>query len=407
MMRSPRGFGVVDGRGAGLGARRVLDDILTDSVSVAGPQRRLQALIAEGRVTADPLQAEVAARLEALHRSLGGWEPRRPQKSNWLGMFKRDRRAPVEPRGLYIHGKVGRGKSMMMDLFFAGAPVKHKRRVHFHAFMAEIHRRLHVFRQETKGTQSDPLPLVAEEVAKTSWLLCFDEFVVNDIADAMILGRLFQALLAQGVVIVATSNFAPNDLYKDGLQRDRFEPFIRMIEARLDVVSLDGPTDYRLARLAGRPVYYAPLDQKAQREMDATWADLTDGLAVAPVDLNVNGRKLHVAQAAKGVARFSFEDLCKAALGPSDYLAVAAAFQTVLLDGVPLLGPTNHNEARRFITLIDNLYESRTRFICSAEAPAERLYPEGRGSFEFQRTVSRLMEMQAADYLDPRPAQAA
>lgn len=381
-----------------------MDELLTDSVSVAGPRRRLEALIAEGRVKPDPLQAAVADRLDALHRALGGWAPKRPQKANWLGLFQRNRAAPPEPRGLYIHGKVGRGKSMVMDLFFSGAPVQRKRRVHFHAFMAEIHRRLHVFRQETKGTQSDPLPLVAAEVAQTSWLLCFDEFVVNDIADAMILGRLFEALMAQGVVIVATSNFAPPDLYKDGLQRDRFEPFIKMIEAKLDVVSLDGPTDYRLARLAGRPVYYAPLDARAQREMDATWADLTDGLAIAPIDLDVNGRKLHVAQAAKGVARFGFEDLCKANLGPSDYLAVAAAFQTVLLDGVPLLGPSNHNEARRFITLIDNLYEARTRFICSAEAPADKLYPEGRGSFEFQRTVSRLMEMQAADYREPRAA---
>lgn len=384
-----------------------MDEILTDSVSVAGPRRRLQALIAEGRVKPDPMQAEVAERLDGLHKSLGGWSPKRAQKASWLGLFKREPQATAEPQGLYIHGKVGRGKSMVMDLFFSGAPVKRKRRVHFHAFMAEIHRRLHVFRQQTKGTQSDPLPLVAAEVAETSWLLCFDEFIVNDIADAMILGRLFEALLARGVVIVATSNFAPSDLYKDGLQRDRFEPFIKMIEAKLDVVSLDGPTDYRLARLAGRPVYYAPMDAKAQREMDATWADLTDGLTVASVDLEVNGRKLHVAQAAKGVARFGFDELCKAALGPSDYLAVAAAFQTVMLDGVPLLGPANHNEARRFITLIDNLYESRTHFICSAEAPADKLYPEGRGAFEFQRTISRLMEMQAADYREPRPSAAA
>ena len=384
-----------------------MDEILTDSVSVAGPLRRLHALIAEGRVKPDPLQAEVAERLDALHKALGGWSPKRPQKNHWLGLFKRERPALEEPRGLYIHGKVGRGKSMVMDLFFSGAPVKRKRRVHFHAFMAEIHRRLHVFRQETKGTQSDPLPLVAAEVAETSWLLCFDEFVVNDIADAMILGRLFEALLAQGVVIVATSNFAPTELYKDGLQRDRFEPFIGMIEAKLDVVSLDGPTDYRMARLVGRPVYYTPMDARAQQAMDAAWEDLTDGLKVGAIDLDVNGRKLHVAQAAKGVARFGFEDLCRANLGPSDYLAIADAFHTVLLDGVPLLGVSNHNEARRFITLIDNLYERRTRFICSAEATADRLYPEGRGSFEFQRTVSRLMEMQAADYRDRQPAEAA
>jgi cell division protein ZapE len=384
-----------------------LDEAITDSVSVAGPRRRLEVLIAEGRVKPDPMQADVATRLDALHRALGGWAPKRPHKSTWLGLFKRDKTALAEPHGLYIHGSVGRGKSMVMDLFFSGAPVKHKRRVHFHAFMAEMHHRLHAFRQATKGTQADPLPLVAAEVAKTSWLLCFDEFVVNDIADAMILGRLFEALLAEGVVIVATSNFAPPDLYKDGLQRDRFEPFIRMIEAKLDVVSLDGPTDYRMARLVGRPVYHTPLDARAQQAMDATWEDLTDGVKVAAIDLDVNGRKLHVAQAAKGVARFGFEDLCRANLGPSDYLAIADAFHTVLLDGVPLLGVSNHNEARRFITLIDNLYERRTRFICSAEASADRLYPEGRGAFEFQRTVSRLMEMQAADYRDRQPAEAA
>jgi cell division protein ZapE len=361
--------------------------------------------VAGGELKPDPAQAGIAARLDQLHRALGGYRPM-SETQGWRSLLKRTPKVEP-PRGLYIHGGVGRGKSMLMDLFFAGAPVEKKRRVHFHAFMAEIHRRLHTLRQATKGSQTDPLPLVAGEVAAETWLLCFDEFVVYDIADAMILGRLFPTLFAKGVVVVATSNFAPRDLYKDGLQRDRFEPFIKMIGETLEVLPLDGPTDYRLARLAGRPVYHWPLDRRAHEALARDWADLTDGAEGVAEEIRVMGRKVPVPRAAHGVARFDFEDLCARPLGASDYLAIAARYHTVILDGVPTLSAANHNEARRFITLIDALYEAKTKMILAAAAPAERLYPEGRGAFEFTRTVSRLMEMQSADYWALEPAVAA
>ncbi|HUA56301.1 MAG TPA: cell division protein ZapE [Candidatus Sulfotelmatobacter sp.] len=372
-----------------------LDDF--DSVSVAGPLSRYHALVHQGRIHGDHAQALVAERLDELHGRLGGYHPSTHQPS-WRSFLKRERRREV-PRGLYIHGSVGRGKSMLMDLFFAGAPVERKRRVHFHAFMAEVHQRLHVHRQVTKGQQADPLVHVAREIADQTWLLCFDEFVVNNIADAMILGRLFQTLIEAGVVIVSTSNFAPDELYKDGLQRDRFEPFIALIKREVDVIGLDGTVDYRLARLAGRPVFHAPLGPAAEAALAQAWADLTDDAECALETVEVLGRSVEVPCAAKGVARFTFELLCARPLGASDYLALASRYHTVILDKVPVLGPARHNEARRFITLIDALYESKTKLVMAAEATAEQLYPDGTGAFEFKRTVSRLMEMQSADYL--------
>jgi cell division protein ZapE len=369
----------------------------SDSVSVAGPLRRYRALVAQGRVRPDPAQAQVAERLDALHIKLGGYQPN-TQPPSWRSLLKRDRRHEP-PRGLYIHGSVGRGKSMLMDLFFAGAPVARKRRVHFHAFMAEVHQRLHAQRQATKGQQADPLAHVAAEIGDQAWLLCFDEFVVNNIADAMILGRLFQTLIELGVVIVATSNFAPDELYKNGLQRDRFEPFIALIKREVDVISLDGTVDYRMARLAGRPVYHAPLGPATDAAVAQAWADLTDDAECAAEALAVLGRMVQVPCAAKGVARFSFDELCARPLGASDYLALAARYHTLIIEQVPELGTALHNEARRFITLIDTLYESKTKLILGAAAAPERLYPDGTGAFEFRRTVSRLMEMQSADYL--------
>ena len=382
-----------------------LDDL--DSVSVAGPLSRYHALVRQGRVHADPAQTAVAEKLDALHGRLGGYRPSTHPPS-WRSLLKRDRR-PDPPRGLYIHGGVGRGKSMLMDLFFAGAPVERKRRVHFHAFMAEVHQRLHVHRQATKGQQAHPLVHVAREIADETWLLCFDEFVVNNIADAMILGRLFQTLIEAGVVIVSTSNFAPDDLYKDGLQRDRFEPFIALIKREVDVVGLDGTVDYRLARLAGRPVYHAPLGPEAAAALERAWADLTDDAECKLETVEVLGRTVEVPCAAKGVARFTFEALCARPLGASDYLALAARYHTMILDQVPTLGPARHNEARRFITLIDTLYESKTKLVMAAAATPDELYPDpgGTGAFEFQRTVSRLMEMQSADYLAVPARQAA
>jgi cell division protein ZapE len=379
------------------------DDL--DSVSVAGPLSRYHALVHRGGIRLDRAQAAVAERLDQLHSQLGGYQPS-TQPPSWRSLLKRERRREP-PRGVYIHGSVGRGKSMLMDLFFAGAPVARKRRVHFHAFMAEVHQRLHVQRQETKGQQSDPLVHVAREIAEQTWLLCFDEFVVNNIADAMILGRLFQTLIELGVVVVSTSNFAPDELYKDGLQRDRFEPFIDLIKRELDVINLDGTVDYRLARLAGRPVYYAPLGPTAEQALAQAWSDLTDDAECAADAIVVLGRTLEVPCAAKGVARFSFEALCARPLGASDYLALAARYHTLILDQVPTLGPALHNEARRFITLIDALYESKTKLVMAAAAAADQLYPDGTGAFEFRRTVSRLMEMQSADYLAVPTRQAA
>lgn len=370
-----------------------------DSVSVAGPLARYRAAVADGRVTFDPLQQAVVERLESLHFALAGYRPLTEPPSRWTSWFMKEKRVPM-PRGLYLHGRFGRGKSMLMDLFFAGAPIQPRRRVHFHAFMAEIHDRLHVFRQKTKGTVADPLPQVAAEVAERAWLLCFDEFVVNDIADAMILGRLFQALMDAGVVVVATSNFAPDDLYLDGLQRERFLPFIKVLRDQLDVLTLDGPTDYRRARLAGRQVYFHPDTHDSRAAMNDLWHELIGDQTPQPAELLVRGRRLHIPQAVEGYARFRFVDLCDRPLGASDYLAIAAKYPTILVDGVPELGPQNHNEARRFITMIDAFYEAKTKLVLTAAAPPDTLYPHGKGAFEFQRTASRLMEMQAADYLD-------
>ncbi len=368
-----------------------------DSLSTASPLVRYRAAVKAGRVKEDPLQIGILTRLEVLQAELAGYVPVGAEPPRWLGWLKRDRRS-VRPQGVYLHGSVGRGKSMVMDLFFASAPVPKKRRVHFHAFMAEIHNRLHTLRQEHKNGLADPLAAVAGEVAAQTWLLCFDEFVVNDIADAMILGRLFQALFDRGLVMVATSNFPPSLLYKDGLHRDRFEPFIALLEQTVDVLSLDGPRDYRRLRRAGEPVYFAPLGLETSKALDAAFLDLTDEKRGQPESVTVNGRHVSVPQAARGVARFSFNDLCVKPLGASDYLAIAQRYHTVLLDHVPLLSPENHNEARRFITLIDALYEAKTKLLMGAAAFPDQLYPEGRGAFEFQRTASRLIEMQSEEY---------
>ena len=371
-----------------------------------GPRKAYRTAIASGALKADAAQAAAADRLQGLSERLRGYRGAR------RGLFGGG--ASV-PKGLYIWGDVGRGKSMLMDLFFASAPVRAKRRVHFHAFMLEIHEAINAWRKlDAKGklreakalglkargaALDDPMPPVGAKVARGATLLCFDEFHVTDVADAMILGRLFEALFSEGVVIVATSNRAPGDLYKNGINRQLFLPFIALIEQRLDVFALDGPIDYRLERLKGVEVYHTPLDANADAAMDTAWQRLTDTPKGHSETLTVQGRTLKVPQAAAGVARFFFEDLCARPLGAADYLTLAETYHTLLIDRIPKMGPERRNEAARFVTLIDALYEMKTKLICSADAPPTELYTGGDGSFEFHRTASRLIEMQSADYM--------
>jgi len=365
------------------------------------PLERYQALLDAGTIVQDPVQRCVAERLDALARTLErqpapATEPARGLLGRLIGRMP----APADPalKGLYIHGGVGRGKSMLMDLFFAEVRIEAKRRVHFHAFMLDVQARLHALRQASgKG---DPLAQVARDLAAATRLLCFDEFHVVDIADAMILGRLFEALFAEGVVVVATSNWPPDRLYEDGLNRARFLPFIDLLKERLEIVALDGPVDYRLERLRDLPAYHYPLGPEATAALDCIFEALADGVEPAPAELEVGLRRLGVPMAAGGVARFAFADLCAQPLGAADYLAIARRFHSVVLDGVPLLTPDRRNEARRFMTLIDALYECRVMLFLSAAAPAAGLYPQGDGAFEFQRTASRLMEMQSRDWLE-------
>ena len=348
------------------------------------------ARVAEGRLRADPAQLALLPALERLRAWLEA-HPERP-KHGLRGLFARP---AVPPAGLYLWGGVGRGKSMMMDLFFGAVEIAAKRRVHFHAFMQEVQHGLHAARQTGAD---DPLAPVAEAVAAAVRLLCFDEMQITDITDAMIVGRLFETLLADGVVIVTTSNRPPQDLYKDGLNRGAFLPFIALLRDKMDVVELTGPSDYRQHRLAGAQVYFTPAGHEAKAAIGAIWADLTGGAAAAPLRLPVNGRVVEVPGFANGVGRASFWELCGRPLGPADFLAIAAAVRVLILEDVPQLSASNYNEAKRFVTLIDALYEGRVRLICSAADLPERLYIEGAGSFEFARTASRLREMQAADW---------
>lgn len=352
-----------------------------------------------GVLKADPSQQLAAEKLQSLWRALSGYRPVMGHVG-WRTRFGLARRVDPTPEGLYIYGDVGRGKSMLMDLFFETSTVERRRRVHFHAFMLEVHQRLHALRQDGGARHNDELlPALARSIADEAWLLCFDEFHVVDVADAMILGRLFTALFELGVVVVATSNWPPDQLYKDGLNRGLFLPFIALLKERLDVLHLAGPTDFRLAKLKGADVYHWPLGRVASAALTRAFESLTGGSRAEQVTLTVQGRPVFVPRAASGVAWFQFEDLCAKPLGAADYLTIATHFHTVLVDGVPMLTPERRNEAKRFMTLVDALYEHKVNLVVAAEATAERLYPEGSHAFEFQRTVSRLMEMQAEDYL--------
>jgi cell division protein ZapE len=342
-------------------------------------------MVAAGEITADPAQHAVLPVLEDIRAYFAA----EPEKKRLLGaLFAK---APDAPRGAYIWGGVGRGKSFLMDLFFDHVPTEARRRVHFHAFMQEVHGGMHAARQ--RGVD-DALKPVADAVAAEVRLLCFDEMQISDITDAMIVGRLFEALFAAGVVVVATSNRVPDDLYKDGLNRALFLPFIAQIKDRMVVHHLESPTDYRQHRLAEAEVFFTPANAAARTAIDRLWNDLTGGIW-APLTLKVQGREVILPGFQNGVARVPFWELCGRALGPADYLAVAGAVRVLILEDVPQLGRRNYNEAKRFVTLIDALYEAKVRLIISAADIPERLYIEGEGAFEFERTASRLREMQS------------
>ncbi len=347
--------------------------------------------VAEGLLRPDPAQRALLLRLEPIREQL-----ETPVAKGFLSRFRRS--DPTGTQGLYLWGGVGRGKSMLMDLFHAHVGIAEKRRVHFHAFMQEVQAALHEAR---KTGVDDAIKPVAEAIAKDIRLLCFDEMQITDIADAMIVGRLFEKLFEAGVFVVTTSNRHPSELYKDGLNRQIFLPFIDLLMEKLEIDQLEAMTDYRQDRLAGEQVYFSPLGHDATEAVNALWRDLTQGRE-EELCLEVKGREVHLPRYWAGMARASFWDLCGQPLGPADYLALVGAVKLLVLEGVPRLDATKFNEAKRFVTLIDALYEGHVRLICTAEDEPERLYLEGAGSFEFERTASRLREMQSADWGEAR-----
>lgn len=375
---------------------------LADTPIFRSVRHRYDQLAETGRITADPLQQIAAEELDRLIGELG--TKRLAAKSSALGWLFGKRRGAREPvRGLYIHGGVGRGKTMLMDMFFELVPVRRKRRVHFNDFMADVHDRIQRQRQALKQGETkdkDPLPPVARSLADEAWVLCFDEFSVTDIADAMILSRLFSALFAHGVVVVATSNVAPDDLYRDGLNRGLFEPFIAVLKQHTTVLALNGDTDYRQLKLSEIPVYLTPNDDLARKRMDEAWNAAISGHEEKATAVKVKGREIPVPRANGRSARFGFADLCSKPLAARDYLAIAETFDTIFVDDIPVLQPEQRNEAKRLILLVDTLYDKRVRLFASAEAAPAGLYPAGTGRemFEFERTASRLIEMQSRDW---------
>jgi cell division protein ZapE len=368
-----------------------------------GPLPAYRAKLASGELATDPAQALVAERLQGLWTKLRGYdpEPRRPA-AGFLTRFLRPKPTEGAPEdranGLYLAGDVGRGKSMLMDLFFSAAEVPRKRRIHFHRFMQEAHARIHAWgRAHPDG--ADPIPPLADAIAGEAALLCFDEFQVNDVADALILGRLFQALFERAVVVVATSNTVPDDLFKGQPGRDAFLPFIALLKRHLDVLVIEGGPDWRRARLQGLQLWYVPADARAEQALDAAFAALAAGAAAGPESLRLLGRTLMVPRAARGVARFDFSGLCGAAFGPADYLLLATHYHALVLDRIPRLLPEDRDAARRFNTLIDALYEHRVKLVASADTVPDELFPVGEGAQAFKRTASRLHEMQTEEYL--------
>jgi cell division protein ZapE len=360
-----------------------------------------QTLVSSGAIEPDAAQEEAAEALADLEQRLAGYKPFR--KQGLLGRLFADKGEPP-PRGLYVHGEVGRGKTMLMDLFFQHSSVVHKRRAHFHEFMAEVHERIYGYRQNiARGeiADSDVIALTAASIFDEAWLLCFDEFHVTDIADAMILGRLFSKLLELGTVVVATSNVAPHDLYKGGLNRALFLPFITQISGHMAVMRLDARTDFRLEKLAGVKMWLVPADHAADAALDKAWARMTGNAARKPRDISIKGRILHVPCSADGVARFSFADICEKPLAASDYLRLAHDYHTIMIDRIPVMDYADRNAAKRFIALIDTLYDNAVKLMASAEADPLSLYiaTEGHEANEFKRTSSRLIEMSSESYL--------
>lgn len=348
-----------------------------------------ESRVAAGTLRPDPAQHAILPQLESLRIWLEENANRRT--GLFAGLFAK----PVQPpKGLYLWGGVGRGKSMMMDLFTDATAISQKRRVHFHAFMQQVHKDIHSAR---KRGVDDPIVPVADDIIKSVRLLAFDEMQITDITDAMIVGRLFERLFSAGVVVVTTSNRPPEDLYLNGLNRQLFLPFIALLREKMEIEELESPNDYRQHRLRGAKVYFHPAGQ-ARGEIAAIWDDLTGGAPGTPLMLPVNGREVEIPRFANGIGRASFWELCGRPLGPGDYLAIADALRVLILEEIPQLSASNYNEAKRFVTLIDALYEARVRLICSAADEPERLYLEGTGAFEFERTASRLREMQGADW---------
>lgn len=366
-----------------------------------------ESRVASGEFSLDSAQVQLAARLDVLLEAVSN--QRLATKSSALGWMFGRKKTSKTPRGLYVHGAVGRGKTMLMDMFFELVPAKRKRRAHFHDFMADAHARIHAHRQKLKNgetKETDPVPPVAAELFEEAWVLCFDEFSVTDIADAMLLSRLFEQLFKLGCVLVATSNVEPDNLYRDGLNRQLFLPFVGLLKDNVDILNLDARTDYRMETTTKLPVYHQLTDGEGEAAMDQAWKQVTAGKQTGPDKVHIKGRDVAVPVAGAGAARFGFSDLCEKPLGASDYRAVSERYHTVFVDNVPLMRDAGRNAAKRFITLIDTLYDRKNRLFVSAVAMPDGLSAETTGTerFEFDRTASRLNEMQSEAYLEASQA---
>lgn len=359
------------------------------------PFNKYQTLLTNGILNPDIHQSHAVEKLQHLYDTIN-----QPEKTSFFGqLFGTRKSAPLNAplKGLYIYGGVGRGKSTLMDMFYDTLPTTQKQRVHFHEFMLGIHQTLHRRRQKS-GKDGDPLPHIAKDIAAQYTVLCFDEFHITNITDAMILGRLFETIFNHGIYVVATSNWAPDDLYKNGLQRENFLPFIALLKKKLDILHLDSPTDFRLIHMENINVFHSPLGDRTTKKLQDIFITLTAGTTPTPTDLTVSGRTLTIEQSAIGVGYTTFGNLCQSARGAEDYLTLAKHFKTVIIDGVPVMSESTRNEAKRFMTLIDALYENRINLIMGCDTTPENLYKTGTHAFEFERTVSRLIEMQSKQY---------